>query len=94
MTPYIEDVLWLCYRANPDMTEAEKLSRLMKGMAEGTFLLLVVKENGNVSKFLLHPASVSRRRNGPIRASRPPEGYPTLLALHCPLLLTILTSTV
>lgn len=71
-TAYIEDVLWLCRRVNPDMPEAEKLSHLMKGVAEDAFQLLVVKEPGSVSEFAaackrFEEAQWSRLGKSPIR---------------------------
>lgn len=50
-TSYIEDVLWLCRKANPLMDEAEKLSHLMKGVAEDAFQLLVLKDPTTVVAF-------------------------------------------
>lgn len=44
ITSHIEDVLWLCHRANPSMEEAEKVANLMKGVAEDAFHHLVSKE--------------------------------------------------
>lgn len=50
-TSYIEDVLWLCRRSNPDMVEREKLSHLMKGVAEDAFQFLVAKSPSTVAAF-------------------------------------------
>lgn len=50
-TAYIEDVLWLCRKADPIMSEAEKLSHLMKGVAEDAFQLLVLKSPSTVTDF-------------------------------------------
>lgn len=48
---YNEDVLWLCRKVDPDMSESGKLSHLMKGVVEDAFQLLVLNGSSTVSVF-------------------------------------------
>lgn len=47
-TAIIEDVLWLCRRANPDV-ENEKRPHLTKGVAEAAFQFLIAKSPSSVT---------------------------------------------
>ncbi|KAG0423247.1 hypothetical protein HPB47_000966 [Ixodes persulcatus] len=49
-TAYIEEVLQLCRRSNPDMTEKQKVNHILKGIAEDAFQLLATQSDLTVSK--------------------------------------------
>lgn len=47
-TSYIEDVLALCRRANPSMTEAERVRHVLKGIGSVAFNALIVQNPASV----------------------------------------------
>lgn len=49
---YIQSVLRLCSEVNPAMTEGDKLSHLMKGVAENIYQALLPKEISTVADFI------------------------------------------
>lgn len=51
-TAYIEEVLQLCRRSNPDMTEKQKVNHILKGIAEDAFQLLATQSDLTVSKLV------------------------------------------
>lgn len=50
-TSYIEGVLWLCRRVDPDISESGKVSNLMKGVVENAFQVLLAKGSSMVAEF-------------------------------------------
>lgn len=50
-TAYIQDIIWLYCRVNPDILEDDKISHHMKGVAEDAFQLLVVNGSLTVAAF-------------------------------------------
>lgn len=49
-TSYIEDVLDLCRRVDPAMTDAEKIRHILKGIDDGAFQMLIAKDPTTVSQ--------------------------------------------
>lgn len=49
---YIQSVLELCHKVNPQMSENDKVSHLMKGIAEDMYQFLLVKDIGSTSTFI------------------------------------------
>lgn len=49
---YIQSVLGLCQQVQPNMTEDEKISHLMKGIAENMYQALLMKEIKSTSDFI------------------------------------------
>lgn len=76
---YIQSVLGLCHEANPNMTEAEKVSHLMKGVAEDVYQALVIKEITNTADFIKwcqHLESMKQKRIKPHHFARLPNVVP------------------
>lgn len=48
-TSYIEDVLDLCKRVNPTMSEDDKIKHILKGIEDGAFQMLLAKSPTSVS---------------------------------------------
>lgn len=53
-TTYIQDILRLCGRANPHMTDDEKIGHLYKGIAENLFYAISPKEPKTVKNFVAY----------------------------------------
>lgn len=51
-TSYIEDVLDLCKRLNPSMTDPEKIKHVMKGIDEGAFQMLLARGPGSIAELV------------------------------------------
>lgn len=51
-TAYIADVLRLCTRSDPDMTETDKVSHLLKGISENLFSVVGPKSPATVHDFI------------------------------------------
>jgi len=49
---YIQDVLALCRKVNPNMTEDEKVAHLMKGIAEDLYQILLVQDYETADAFV------------------------------------------
>lgn len=49
---YIEDILWLRRKVDPQMVEADSVAHLMKGVSEDTFRVLLTKEPSSVKAFV------------------------------------------
>ncbi|UYV76308.1 hypothetical protein LAZ67_13003313 [Cordylochernes scorpioides] len=49
---YIQDVLSLCRRVNPDMSKEEKVAHLMKGVVEDVYQVILIKEIDTVEAFV------------------------------------------
>ncbi|XP_077486710.1 uncharacterized protein LOC144098012 [Amblyomma americanum] len=51
-TSYIEDVVDLCKRVNSDMTEADKIQTIMKGIDEDAFQMLLAKQPATMASVI------------------------------------------
>lgn len=51
-TSYIEDILDLCRRVNPTMSEADKVRHIMKGISDDAFQMLLSKNPATVSELI------------------------------------------
>ncbi|KAM7306234.1 endothelin-converting enzyme 2-like [Ixodes scapularis] len=85
ITTYVEDILALCKRVNPTMSEKEKVENIMKGIAEDAFAVLVSRNpttvaqlqeecqrwEGHRSRRIASPSTVSRLQNC-VASSGPP----------------------
>ncbi|KAM7302194.1 uncharacterized protein ISCGN_017711 [Ixodes scapularis] len=85
ITTYVEDILALCKRVNPTMSEMEKVENIMKGIAEDAFAVLVSRNpttvaqlqeecqrwEGHRSRRIASPSTVSRLQNC-VASSGPP----------------------
>ena len=49
---YIQNVLALCKIVNPNMTEADKITHLMKGIAEDMYQALLIKDVATTEEFI------------------------------------------
>lgn len=49
-TSYIEDVINLCKRLNPSMTEQEKVKHILRGIDDDAFQMLLAKDPRTVSE--------------------------------------------
>ncbi|GBN73390.1 hypothetical protein AVEN_6740-1 [Araneus ventricosus] len=73
---YIQDVLSLCRKANPSMSEDEKVAHLMKGIAEDLYQTLLVQDFRRVDEFVKRcreTESLRRRRITRTRFQRLPN---------------------
>ncbi|KFM62702.1 hypothetical protein X975_05395, partial [Stegodyphus mimosarum] len=73
---YIQDVLSLCRKANPSMSEDEKVAHLMKGIAEDLYQVLSSQDYDSVDAFVKrcrHIESLRRRRIARPRFQRLPN---------------------
>lgn len=76
---YIQNVLGLCQEAKPNMTEDEKLSHLMKGVAENVYQALVTKEIATTADFITwcrHIENMQQKRIKPHKFERLPNVVP------------------
>ncbi|KAM7297534.1 uncharacterized protein ISCGN_022685 [Ixodes scapularis] len=85
ITTYVEDILALCKRVNPTMSEKEKVENIMKGIAEDAFAVLVSQNpttvaqlqeecqrwEGHRSRRIASPFTISRLQNC-VASSGPP----------------------
>lgn len=62
-TSFIEDILSLCKRCNPEMSDAEKIRYILKGIREDAFQLLVGKGFTTVSEVLAFCKTLQDARN-------------------------------
>lgn len=60
---YVEDVLSLCKRCNPDMSDAEKIRYILKGVREDAFQLLMGKDFTTVDEILAFCKKLQDARN-------------------------------
>ncbi|KAK8773488.1 hypothetical protein V5799_011985 [Amblyomma americanum] len=94
-TSYIEDVVNLCKRVNPSMSEADKNRHIMKGIEDDAFQMLVAKDPQTVSGVIgycqsfdeLRKQRLSTRRAGYQEATLSSLALPQDGALDQPLLL-------
>ncbi|UYV72153.1 hypothetical protein LAZ67_9001970 [Cordylochernes scorpioides] len=73
---YIQEVLLLCKQSNPRMSEGEKVSHLIKGVAEEVYQALIGKDIGTVDQFVAFCRrfeAFKRMRVAPPRFSRLPN---------------------
>ncbi|GFQ82217.1 CCHC-type domain-containing protein [Trichonephila clavata] len=76
---YIQSVLELCHKVNPKMTENEKVSHLMKGVAEDEYQSLLVKDISCTSDFIKECQRIeemNQRRIAKHRFTRLPNVVP------------------
>ncbi|UYV64788.1 K02A2.6-like [Cordylochernes scorpioides] len=76
---YIQDILSLCSRVNPEMEEEEKVGHLMKGIAEDFYQTLIVKDPTTVDelvKFCRQLENMKQRRIKRTRYERLPNVTP------------------
>lgn len=59
---YIQHILSLCRRVNPDMPEEDKIGHLMKGIAEDLYNTLIVRDVSTVEEFISHCRKVDSMR--------------------------------
>ncbi|KAG0440654.1 hypothetical protein HPB47_016232, partial [Ixodes persulcatus] len=74
-TAYIEDVLTLCRRSNPNMTEAERIRHLLKGIAEQRISPCSSSSLQPPSPQLSMPALDYRRPDSSVFFSLTMQGY-------------------
>lgn len=77
-TAYIQDVINLCARINPTMTEPEKLKHVLKGIGEDAFQLMVTKSPSTVEGALTLCRELQEAKNSRIYASANGRGFPVL----------------
>ncbi|UYV63435.1 hypothetical protein LAZ67_2004061 [Cordylochernes scorpioides] len=76
---YIQEILSLCSRVNPEMEEEEKVGHLMKGIAEDFYQTLIVKDPATVDelvKFCRQLENMKQRRIKRTRYERLPNVTP------------------
>lgn len=76
---YIQDVLELCKQAEPTMSEEDKVSHLMKGVAEDVFQALHsrdVKTSGDFTKWCVYIEEMKQKRVGHYKFERLPNVVP------------------
>ncbi|UYV79514.1 hypothetical protein LAZ67_17002951, partial [Cordylochernes scorpioides] len=76
---YIQEILSLCSRVNPEMEEEEKVGHLMKGIAEDFYQALIVKDPTTVDelvKFCRQLENMGQRRIKRTRYERLPNVTP------------------
>lgn len=76
---YIQDVLGLCHQIDSDMSDEDKVSHLMKGVAEDVFQALLTKEVKNAedfTKWCLHIEDMRQKRVGRHKFGRLPNVVP------------------
>ncbi|GBO18338.1 hypothetical protein AVEN_102868-1 [Araneus ventricosus] len=67
---YIQDVLSLCRKANPSMSEDEKVAHLMKGIAEDLYQTLLVQDFRRVDEFVKRCREIESLRRRRITRTR------------------------
>lgn len=60
---YIEDVLALCNRSDPNMSEQDKISNITKGIAEEAFQYLLLKDPSSVAEVIDACRTLQEKRN-------------------------------
>jgi hypothetical protein len=76
---YIQSVLGLCHEVNPNMSEDDKVSHLMKGVAEDIYQALLTKEVKSTQDFIKwcqHIEDMKQKRIGGRKFSRLPNVIP------------------
>ena len=67
---YIQSVLGLCHQIKPDMSEGEKVSHLMKGVAEDVYQALLTKEIATTEDFIGWCRRIEEMRQKRIRGRK------------------------
>ncbi|GBN05219.1 hypothetical protein AVEN_135326-1 [Araneus ventricosus] len=67
---YIQDVLSLCRKANPPMSEDEKVAHLIKGIAEDLYQTLLVQDFRRVDEFVKRCREIESPRRRSITRTR------------------------
>ncbi|GBO38754.1 hypothetical protein AVEN_50330-1 [Araneus ventricosus] len=67
---YIQDVLSLCRKANPSMSEDEKVAHLMKGIAEDLYQTLLVQDFRRADEFVKRCREIESLRRRRITRTR------------------------
>nr|GBN64312.1 Transposon Ty3-I Gag-Pol polyprotein [Araneus ventricosus] len=67
---YIQDALSLCRKANPSMSEDEKVAHLMKGIAEDLYQTLLVQDFRRVDEFVKRCREIESLRRRRITRTR------------------------
>ncbi|XP_042148270.1 uncharacterized protein LOC115310443 [Ixodes scapularis] len=49
---YIQDVISLCRKANPEMSDTDRIEHILKGIADDAFQLLVIKDCSTVDEVI------------------------------------------
>ncbi|CAN7944753.1 unnamed protein product, partial [Ixodes hexagonus] len=80
-TAYIEEVLQLCRRSNPDMTEKQKVNHILKGISEDAFQLLATQSDLAVNKIVQACQNYQEIRQQRLGGPRPTTTVPTLASL-------------
>lgn len=69
-TSYIEDVIDLCKRVNPSMTEQDRIKHIMKGIDDDAFQMLLAKDPRTVSELVSLCQSFDELRKQRVLARR------------------------
>lgn len=73
---YIEDVLALCNRSDPNMSEPDKIAHITKGIAEEAFQYLLLKDPSTVAEIAHACRTIQEKRNTRLlQASPSPAGF-------------------
>lgn len=77
-TSYIEEVLRLCTKVDPEMSDGEKIKHLVKGIAEDAFQLILIKSPTTVEDLVSFCRNLQEARNSRVRLTTPgvPSGTP------------------
>lgn len=67
---YIQDVLALCRKVNPSMSEDEKIAHLMKGIVEDMYQILLVQDYDSVDAFVKRCRQIESLRRKRITRTR------------------------
>lgn len=67
---YIQSVLGLCHQVKPDMSESEKVSHLMKGVAENVYRALLTKEVTTTKDFITWCRKIEEMQQKRIRGEK------------------------
>ena len=80
-TSYIEDVVDLCRRINPDMSDTDKIRHIMKGIEDDAFHMLVAKNPQTVAEVTQYCQSYDELRRQRISTRHPSFDTATTSAL-------------
>ncbi|GBM20014.1 hypothetical protein AVEN_77933-1 [Araneus ventricosus] len=67
---YIQDILSLCRKANPSMSEDEKVAHLMKGIVEYLYQTLLVQDFRRINEFVKRCSEIESLRRRRITRTR------------------------
>lgn len=80
-TSYIEDVIDLCKRLNPEMTEQDKIRHILKGIDDDAFQMLLAKDPRTVSELVTLCQSFEELRKQRVSVRRSMTADDSLAAL-------------